>query len=263
MKTIGLIGGLSWESTAVYYRLINQRVRAERGGLSSASLLLHSFDFDEIVRLQQADAWTEAAERLSDAARGLCASGARCVAICTNTMHKVAPEVMAAIPVDAKLLHIGDAAGEAICAAGIRRVGLLGTRYTMIQPFLSAYLTDNYGLEVVVPKAADREIVHEIIFGELCRGVVLPESREALVDVARRLRDDQGAEGVILGCTELMLAAGEETGEFPLLRFDTTALHAQAIADYALHSPVIKDICNIESATSRPLANSTRTLATI
>jgi aspartate racemase len=239
VKTIGLIGGLSWESTAVYYKLINERVRAERGGLSSASLVLHSFDFAEIVRMQQAGHWHEAADALARAAIGLYVSGARCLAICTNTMHKVAAQVEAAVPPDAPLLHIGDATGQAVRAAGFRRVALLGTRYTMEQPFLAERLRDRHDVETVTPDAEGREAVHRIIFGELCQGIVRPESRRELAQVAERLRDEQGAEAAILGCTELMLLAGEETGPFPLPRFDTTALHARAVADHALSAAVL------------------------
>ena len=227
---------MSWESTAVYYKLINEQVRAERGGLSSASIVLHSFDFAEIVQMQQAGQWREAADTLAGAAQGLHHCGAGCIAICTNTMHRVADEVEAAVPSHVPLIHIGDAVGEAIRRAGYRRVGLLGTRYTMEQPFLAERLRERHGLETVTPNEEDRAIVHHIIFGELCRGINLPESRRALERVTEKLRTEQGAEAVILGCTELMLSAGEETGDFPLPRFDTTALHARAIADYALQN---------------------------
>lgn len=237
MKTIGLIGGLSWESTAVYYKLINERVRAERGGLRSAPILLYSFDFAEIVRLQQSGAWNEAAEVMAQAGRQLCGAGAGCLAICTNTMHKVAAEVAeAAAPAGVPLIHIGDATGQAVRAAGIQRVALLGTRYTMEQPFLAGYLAERFDLDVLTPSEEDRTAVHHIIFDELCQGVVRPESRTTLEQVAARLRDEQGAEGVILGCTELMLLIGEETGGFPLRRFDTTELHARAVTEYAMKS---------------------------
>jgi aspartate racemase len=249
MKTIGLIGGLSWESTAVYYKLINEQVRADRGGLSSASIVLHSFDFAEIVRMQQAGQWREAADALAGAAQGLHRCGAGCLAICTNTMHRVAEEVEAAVPHTVPLLHIGDAVGVAVRAGGYRRVGLLGTRYTMEQPFLAERLRNRHGLETVTPNDEDRGIVHQIIFGELCRGIILPESRRALERVVEKLRTEQGAEAVILGCTELMLLAGEETGDFPLPRFDTTALHARAIADYALRSGDTESII-VESGAS-------------
>lgn len=239
MKTIGLIGGLSWESTAVYYRRINEQVRERRGGLCSAPILLYSFDFAQIVRLQQAGAWREAADALARAGRQLCDAGAECLGICTNTMHKVADEVAAAAaPAGVPLIHIGDAAGPAIRDAGVQRVALLGTRYTMEQPFLASYLEQRAGLTVLTPPAADRDCVHRIIFEELCQGIVRPESRRDLEQIAARLRDDQGAEGVLLGCTELMLLAGEETGPFPLPRFDTTELHARALVEYALRPNV-------------------------
>jgi aspartate racemase len=250
MKTIGLIGGLSWESTAVYYKLINEQVRAHRGGLSSASIVLHSFDFARIVKMQQAGQWREAAETLADAARGLHGCGAACVAICTNTMHRVAREVEDAIPQSVPLLHIGDAVGQAVRAAGFQRVGLLGTRYTMEQPFLAEHLRARHGVDTVTPDEADREIVHRIIFGELCQGIILSQSRIELQRVTEKLRVQQGAEAVILGCTELMLLAGEETGDFPLPRFDTTALHARAIADYALQSADSESIIDESGAAS-------------
>jgi aspartate racemase len=230
MKTIGLIGGLSWESTAVYYKLINEQVRAHRGGLSSASIVLHSFDFARIVKMQQAGQWR--------------------VAICTNTMHRVAREVEDAIPQSVPLLHIGDAVGQAVRAAGFQRVGLLGTRYTMEQPFLAEHLRARHGVDTVTPDEADREIVHRIIFGELCQGIILSQSRIELQRVTEKLRVQQGAEAVILGCTELMLLAGEETGDFPLPRFDTTALHARAIADYALQSADSESIIDESGAAS-------------
>jgi aspartate racemase len=259
MKTIGLIGGLSWESTAVYYKLINEQVRAHRGGLSSASIVMHSFDFARIVGMQQAGQWREAAEALSDAARGLHHCGAGCLAICTNTMHRVAEEVEAAVPPSVRLLHIGDAVGEAVRAGGFERVGLLGTRYTMEQPFLAERLRNRHGVETVVPNEEDRGIVHHIIFGELCQGISLPESRLALERIADKLRTEQGAEAVILGCTELMLLAGEETGDFPLPRFDTTALHARAIADYALQSVALESIIDESGPTSATDLRHTRT----
>ncbi|MES2459291.1 MAG: aspartate/glutamate racemase family protein [Armatimonadota bacterium] len=258
MKTIGLIGGLSWESTAVYYKLINEQVRAHRGGLSSASLVLHSFDFAEIVRMQQAGQWVEAADALSGAAQGLHRSGAGCIAICTNTMHRVADEVEASVPDSVRLLHIGDAVGEAVRAAGFTRVGLLGTRYTMEQPFLAERLSTRHGVETVTPNDEDRGIVHHIIFGELCQGIILPESRLALERVAEKLRVEQGAEAVILGCTELMLLAGDETGDFPLPRFDTTALHARAIADYALQSSDTESIIETGGSTAVTAVTETR-----
>ncbi|MBC8102321.1 MAG: amino acid racemase [Cytophagales bacterium] len=236
MKTIGLIGGLSWESTAVYYKMINEQVRERRGGLCSAPILLHSFDFAEIVRLQQDGAWNEAAQTLARAGRQLCDGGAGCLAICTNTMHKVAAEVAEAAPSGIPLLHIGDAVGAAVRAAGIERVALLGTRYTMEQPFLADYLRDRYALSVLIPSDGERDAIHNIIFEELCRGIVRAESRQCLKEIALRLRQEKKAEGVVLGCTELMLLIGEDTGSFPLRRFDTTALHASAIVEFALAS---------------------------
>lgn len=233
---------MSWESTAVYYKRINEQVRAHRGGLSSARIVLHSFDFAEIVGMQKAGLWCEAAEALAGAARGLTHCGAGCLAICTNTMHRVAGEVEAALPASVPLLHIGDAVGVAVRAAGYRRVALLGTRYTMEQPFLADRLRALHDIETVTPNCDDRGVVHDVIFEELCRGINRAESRHALETITEKLRTEQGAEAVILGCTELMLSAGEETGDFPLPRFDTTALHAKAIADYALQSSSAESI---------------------
>lgn len=233
MKTIGLIGGMSWESTLVYYKLINQHVRAQRGGLHSAPILLHSFDFTKIVELQRAGDWDGAAGVLSDAACGLRAGGAEAVAICTNTMHKVALEVSDAVA-PLPLIHIGDATGTALRKAGITRVGLLGTRYTMEQPFFRDHLKEQHGIEVLAPVEMDRIRTHEIIFDELCQGVVCPDSRGHLLQIIDRLAA-RGAEGVILGCTELMLLLphDQEHGT-PVPLFDTTALHTQAIAEWAL-----------------------------
>lgn len=227
MKTIGLIGGMSWESTASYYRLINQAVKARLGGLHSASLLLHSVDFAGIEQLQRAGDWDAAGAQLAQAARGLQAAGAGAL-ICANTMHKVAPAIASAVQIP--LLHVVDATAAAVRQAGVRRVGLLGTRFTMEQPFYVERLQQQ-GLDVRVPDADGRAIVHRVIYEELCQGVLLAGSRDDYRRVMAALVA-QGAEGIILGCTEIALLVDASDAAVPL--FDTTELHAQAAVDWAL-----------------------------
>lgn len=229
MKTIGLIGGLSWESSIEYYRRINEEVRARLGGLHSAQSLMYSFDFEEIETLQHAGRWDAATDRMVEAARRLERGGADFVLICSNTMHRMAAEVQAAIGIP--LLHIADATAEQIRAAGLRRIGLLATGYTMEQDFYKGRLTDRYGLDVRVPAAPDRQVVHDVIYGELCRGIIRPESKAQYVDIMHKLAAD-GAEGIILGCTEITLLVGPPDSPVPV--FDTTAIHALAAVDWAL-----------------------------
>lgn len=228
MKTLGLIGGMSWESTVPYYRLINQTVAERLGGLHSARLLLYSVDFAEIERLQHAGDWESAGHVLGDAARALQAGGAELLVICANTMHCVADAIEAAagLPV----LHIADAAADAVRAAGLTRVGLLGTRFTMEQPFYRERL-ERHGLDVLLPDAVQREHVHRVIYDELCRGRVEPASREAYRAIIAALVE-RGAQAVILGCTEIGLLVRPEDATVPL--FDTAALHARAAALAAL-----------------------------
>lgn len=229
MKTIGLLGGMSWESTAVYYQLLNCTVRERLGGLHSARVLVHSFDFADIVVLQRGGDWDEATRVLGNAARGLERAGADVLAICTNTMHKVAPEVQDAVSVP--LLHIADATRAATQAAGAECVGLLGTRYTMEQEFLRRRLAGNGGPRVLVPDREEMDVVHDVIFSELCAGQVRGSSREALLRVIDGLAE-RGAQGIVLGCTELMLLLKPEDCALPL--FDTAALHVAALAEFAL-----------------------------
>lgn len=229
MRLIGLIGGMSWESSAAYYRLLNEGARARLGPTASARCLLWSFDFAEIEALQHAGDWDGLTARLVDAARRLEAAGAELLLICTNTMHRMAPAVQGAVGVP--LVHIADATAERIVAAGLRRVGLLGTAFTMKQDFYKARLRDAFGLEVIVPGAADRATVHRIIYDELVAGRVEPASRDAYRAVIARLVAS-GAEAMILGCTEIMLLVGQEDSPVPI--FDTTALHASAALDRAL-----------------------------
>ncbi|WP_399925978.1 aspartate/glutamate racemase family protein [Streptomyces kanamyceticus] len=228
MKTIGLIGGMSWESSAEYYRLLNELVRERLGGLHSARCVLHSVDFAEIERLQVAGEWERAGDVLAAAGKGLEAAGAELVLICTNTMHKVAGQVADAISVP--LLHLGDATAEAVRAAGLRTVGLLGTAFTMEQDFYRERLA-GHGLEVLVPDEAGRAVVHRVIYEELCLGVVRDESRVAYQEVIGGLVR-RGAEGVILGCTEIELLIRQEHSPVPV--FPTTRLHAQAAVEAAL-----------------------------
>lgn len=228
MKTIGLIGGMSWESSAEYYRLLNELVRQRLGGLHSAKCLLHSLDFAEIEELQVAGEWQRAGEILAEAARGLQAAGADLLLICTNTMHKVAGQVEAAVSVP--LLHLADATADAVRAAGIGRVGLLGTAFTMEQAFYRDRLA-GHGLDVLTPDAEGRALVHRVIYEELCLGVVREESRAAYQDVIGKLVA-AGAEGVVLGCTEIELLIRDEDSPVPV--FPTTRLHAEAAVDAAL-----------------------------
>ncbi len=229
MKTIGLIGGMSWESSAEYYRLINEGVRERLGGLHSARSLMYSLDFAELEVLQREDRWQEAAEMLCDAASRLEAGGADFIVICANTMHKVAPAIQAAVHIP--LLHIADGTAERVKAQGIKRVGLLGTRFTMEQDFYTGRLTEKYGLRVILPEAAERERVHRVIYDELCLGKINPASRSEYAAIMDRMVR-AGAEGIILGCTEIGLLVHDEDCRAPL--FDTTRIHADAAVDYAL-----------------------------
>tara|TARA_R110002124_G_scaffold60408_2_gene165660 strand:+ start:3962 stop:4657 length:696 start_codon:yes stop_codon:yes gene_type:complete len=231
MKMIGLIGGMSWESSAEYYRILNEGVRNRLGPTASARCLLWSFDFSEIERLQHEGDWAALTERMIDAARRLEAAGADVLLICTNTMHRMATDVQAAVRIP--LLHIVDPTAARVTAAGVRKVGLLGTAFTMEQDFYKGRLRDAHGLDVIVPNARDRAEVHRIIYDELVAGKVRSESREVYRQVIARLVAD-GAEGVILGCTEIMLLVQPGDSAVPL--FDTTALHGQAAIELALES---------------------------
>jgi aspartate racemase len=229
MKTIGLIGGMSWESSAEYYRILNQGVRDRLGPTASARCLLWSFDFSEIERLQHEGDWSGLTDRMTDAARRLETAGADLLLICTNTMHRMADAVQQAVSIP--LLHIVDPTAGRIKAAGLRRIGLLGTAFTMEQDFYKGRLAAMHGLNVLVPGDAERAAVHRIIYEELVAGVITPASRAAYRDVIAQLVA-QGAEGVILGCTEIMLLVKPEDSAVPL--FDTTALHAHAAVHHAL-----------------------------
>ncbi|MGG5798079.1 aspartate/glutamate racemase family protein [Edwardsiella tarda] len=229
MKTIGLLGGMSWESSAEYYRIINQGVREHLGPTASASVVLWSFNFAEIEALQHQGDWSTLSERMVDAAQRLQGAGADVLLICTNTMHRMAPALESALSIP--LIHIADPTAAAIKAAGLRKVGLLGTAFTMEQDFYKGRLRERHGLEVIVPKADDRATVHHIIYDELVAGQITPSSRAAYRQVIARLVQ-AGAEAVILGCTEIMLLVQPEDSAVPL--FDTTALHAAAAVEAAL-----------------------------
>jgi aspartate racemase len=229
MRTIGLIGGMSWESSAQYYRLINEAVRERLGAPHSAVSLMYSVDFGEIERLQHDGAWDELGERMADAARRLERAGAALLVLCTNTMHRLADCIEAAVAIP--LLHIADPTGEAVKAAGLTRIGLLGTAFTMEGNFYRGRLEARHGLEVLVPEDADRRTAHRIIYDELVAGVVREESRALYRQIIGRL-EAAGAQGVILGCTEIMLLVGPGDAAVPL--FDTTTLHARAAVELAL-----------------------------
>ncbi len=228
MRTIGLIGGMSWESSAEYYRLINQQVRDQLGPLRSARLLMYSVDFGPVEQAQHAGRWDEAARILIDAAQRLQDGGAECLVLCTNTMHKVAEQIQAATAVP--FLHIADPTAQAALAAGTLNVGLLGTAFTMEQEFLKSRLSQQ-GLNVLVPDAQERQAVHRIIYEELCVGVISDASRRVYQQVIESLRT-RGAQTIILGCTEIGLLLKPEHSPLPLL--DTTELHARAAVDFAL-----------------------------
>ncbi|SDT82648.1 aspartate racemase [Streptomyces sp. TLI_053] len=228
MKTIGLLGGMSWESTATYYRLLNELTRDRLGGLHSAKCVLYSVDFAEVERLQAAGEWEAAGRLLADAARAVEAAGAELLLICTNTMHKVADQVAGAVSVP--LLHLADATAAAVLAAGVTRVGLLGTAFTMEQDFYRDRLA-SHGLDVMVPDPAGRALVHRVIYEELCLGVVREESRAEYRRVISELVAE-GAEGVILGCTEIELLVGPGDSAVPV--FPTTRIHAEAAVTAAL-----------------------------
>jgi aspartate racemase len=228
MKTIGLIGGMSWESTAVYYSLLNREVQSRLKGHHSAAVLIHSLDFHEVAARQQSGAWDELGEMLAGSARALAAGGAHCLLIGANTMHKVAPAVAAATTLP--LLHIVDITCQAVRGAGLRQVALLGTRYTMEDGFWAARAAQN-GVEAVVPDAPARDELHRIIYDELVRGVVRDESRRTFIRIMNEMAEN-GAQGVALGCTEFGMLVQQEFTHIPL--FDTTMLHALAAVDWAL-----------------------------
>jgi aspartate racemase len=229
LKTIGLIGGMSWESSAEYYRIINETVQQRLGGVHSADCIMLSFDFAEIEVLMTAGEWDSLARRLIDVSQRLERAGATCLVLCTNTMHRLADDIVRAVSIP--LLHIVDPTAEAIQQQGLTTVGLLATAYTMEGDFYKGRLTDKFGLEVLIPTAEERKIVHDIIFQELVRGIIRDESRIAYQQVIESL-SARGAQGIILGCTEIGLLIQPRHSAVPV--FDTTRLHALAAVDYAL-----------------------------
>jgi aspartate racemase len=229
MKTIGMIGGMSWESSLEYYRIINEAVKEQLGNLHSAKSLMYSVDFAEIEVLQRDGRWQEATQAMINAARVVEAGGADFLIICTNTMHKMADEVQRTIAIP--LLHIADATAESIKARGLQRVGLLGTRFTMEQDFYRGRLVEKYALDVLVPESADREIVHRVIYDELVLGRIEPASKAEYLRIISALAQ-AGAEGIILGCTEIGLLVSQADSRLPI--FDTTRIHALAAVEFAL-----------------------------
>ena len=229
MKTIGLLGGMSWESSLEYYRIINETVKRKLGGLHSAKSLMFSFDFHEIEELQARGDWQGATEMMVSGARKLEAGGADFLIICTNTMHLMADEVASSVKIP--LVHIADATGDRVAESGLKRVALLGTKFTMEQDFYKGRLAEKYGLDVITPDKHDRQKVHDIIYNELCLGEINDKSRKIYLEIIEKLAND-GVEGVILGCTEIPLLVKQEDVELPL--FDTTKIHAEAAVEFAL-----------------------------
>ena len=229
MKTIGLIGGMSWESTAEYYRIINEAIKEKLGGLHSAKIVLYSADMEEIVLLQHEEKWDELTDLMIDAAKRVERSGSDLLLICTNTMHKMAEQVARSIAIP--LLHIADATAERIVSLNLKRVALLGTRFTMEQDFYKGRLRDRYNLKVIIPNETDRQEIHSIIYQELCAGEIKSSSEEQLKATIERLVSN-GAQGIILGCTELPLLIKQDDSPVPIL--DTTRIHAEAAVEYAL-----------------------------
>jgi aspartate racemase len=229
VKTIGLIGGMSWESSIEYYRIINEATRAKLGGLHSAKSLMVSVDFAEIEILQHQGKWIEAAQILIESAKSLENGGADFIVLCTNTMHKVADDIQANVNIP--LLHIADATAQLVKEAGIQKIGLLGTRFTMEEEFYKGRLSQKYGLSVSVPNAPQRDTIHRVIYDELVLGRIEQNSKEQYVEIIRQMIA-QGAEGIILGCTEIGLLIHDQDSPVPL--FDTTRIHAEAAVEYAL-----------------------------
>lgn len=229
MKTIGLIGGMSWESSLEYYRLINETVATKLGGLHSAQCLMYSVDFQEIETLQHQNRWDTLTDMMVAAAARLKNGGADFVVICTNTMHKMANDIEARAGI--KVLHIAEVTGRAIVQEGMKKIGLLGTKFTMEQDFYRQVLKEKFDMTVVIPDEAEREFIHHVIFNELCKGVIRPDSRAKFISIIHKLAAN-GAEGIVLGCTEIPLLIKQADVEIPV--FDTTRLHTVAAVEYAL-----------------------------
>ena len=229
MKTIGLIGGMSWESSLEYYRIVNETVKEKLGGLHSCKCLMYSVDFGVIEALQHQNKWDELTKLMIEAAQNLKHGGADFIVICTNTMHKMAPEIETATGLN--VLHIANVTGAAISKDQIQKVGLLGTRFTMEGDFYKKRLKDNYDIEVIIPEDADRQIIHDIIYNELCLGIIKDDSRQKYINIINKLCAN-GAEGIILGCTEIPLLIKQSDVLIPV--YDTTKIHAESAVDFAL-----------------------------
>lgn len=229
MKTIGLLGGMSWQSTQTYYRQINEQVALQKGGLHSAKIAMVSVDFAPIAQMQKEEKWTEMGESLACTAKQIEAAGAECLLICTNTMHLVAEQVQSAISIP--LLHIADATGQKLAADGVQKVALLGTAFTMQKPFYKQRIQDNFGIEVIVPDLHQQQVIHRVIYDELCLGKIEANSRESYQDIVADLKT-RGAEAVILGCTEIGLLLKPERSSLPL--YDTALIHAHFAVEFAL-----------------------------
>ena len=228
MKTIGLIGGISWESTSLYYKTINEYIKNKLGGLYSAKCILYSVNFEEISRLQKSGDWEKCGEILGDIAKKLETAGADYIVICTNTMHKVVPEMKKYINIP--VIHIAEAAYGRIAPKGIKNIGLLGTKYTMQQDFYKSILIDK-GLNVIIPDEEDIEFINNVIFNELCCGEINPKSKQKFIEIVEKLKK-KGAEGVILGCTEIVMLISQKDIDIPV--FDTTAIHAETAAQMSI-----------------------------
>ena len=229
MKTIGLLGGMSWESTASYYKAINQGVKSKLGGLHSAKICLYSVDFDEIEKLQHQGNWSETAKILTKAAKSVEKGGADFLMICTNTMHKLVPEIESAITIP--ILHIADATAELLVRNNVTKVGLLGTRFTMEQDFYKGRITDKFNIEVIVPTKEDQTKVHDVIYNELCQGIIKQDSKRQYLDIINRFYAE-GAQAIILGCTEIALLV--QQSDTKVILYDTTAIHANQGVEFAL-----------------------------
>ncbi|MGN5723828.1 aspartate/glutamate racemase family protein [Acinetobacter calcoaceticus] len=242
MRTIGLLGGMSWESTSLYYQQINKMVHRKLGKLHSAKVIINSVDFEEIAALQAKGLWQEAGSYLAEQAQNLEKAGADCILVCTNTMHKIAAQIEDSISIP--FLHIADATAKEILSQNIGKVALLGTAFTMEQDFYKARLQD-YGIEVIIPNEADRKIVHSIIYEELCLGVINPDSQQKYIAIVERLIAE-GAQGVILGCTEICMLIGELKFSVPL--FDTTTIHAKEAVSFSLNENKNADSTNLHKS---------------
>lgn len=242
MKTIGLLGGMSWESTALYYQQINRMVQNKLGKLHSAKIILNSVDFEEIAALQSKGLWQEAGAYLAEQAQNLEKAGPDCILVCTNTMHKVAAQIEESITIP--LLHIADATAKEILSQNIGKVALLGTAFTMEQDFYKARLQD-YGIDVIIPNEEDRKTVHRIIYEELCLGVINPDSQQKYIAIVERLIAE-GAQGIILGCTEICMLIGELKFSVPL--FDTTTIHAKEAVSFSLNENKNSNSANLHKS---------------